>query len=180
VLATIFVTFPFVARELIPLMQEQGTRTRRRRCRSAPAAGRRSRRVTLPNVKWALLYGVLLCNARAMGEFGAVAVSPATSAARPTPCRCRSSSTTGVPGAAQVSLQPRRCSPGSPSSRSSSRRWLEWRYADELTGTAPRSRRRRKPMDAAVRNDMIDATLRTRHQGASAANGIGRTDGRFD
>ena len=73
VLATIFVTFPFVARELIPLMQEQGTRRGGRACRSAPAAGRPSA-VTLPNIRWALLYGVLLCNARAMGEFGAVSV----------------------------------------------------------------------------------------------------------
>ena len=75
VLATIFVTFPFVARELIPLMQEQGTRGGGGRAhRSAPAAGRPSCAVTLPNIKWGLLYGVLLCNARAMGEFGAVSV----------------------------------------------------------------------------------------------------------
>jgi sulfate transport system permease protein len=74
VLATIFVTFPFVARELIPIMQEQGT-TEEEAAISLGASGWKTFvRVTLPNVKWALLYGVLLCNARAMGEFGAVSV----------------------------------------------------------------------------------------------------------
>jgi sulfate transport system permease protein len=73
-LATIFVTFPFVARELIPLMSEQG-RDEEEAAVSLGAGGVRTFfRVTLPNVKWALLYGVLLCNARAMGEFGAVSV----------------------------------------------------------------------------------------------------------
>ena len=74
VLATIFVTFPFVARELIPLMQEQGTEEEEA-ARMLGAGGLQIFwRVTLPNVKWGLLYGVLLCNARAMGEFGAVSV----------------------------------------------------------------------------------------------------------
>ncbi len=74
VLATIFVTFPFVARELIPLMQEQGT-TDEEAALSLGASGWQTfRHVTLPNIKWGLLYGVLLCNARAMGEFGAVSV----------------------------------------------------------------------------------------------------------
>jgi sulfate transport system permease protein len=74
VLATIFVTFPFVARELIPLMQQQGV-TEEQAALSLGAGGLRTFiRVTLPNVRWALLYGVLLCNARAMGEFGAVSV----------------------------------------------------------------------------------------------------------
>ncbi len=74
VLATIFVTFPFVARELIPLMQEQG-RDEEEAAISLGASGWRTfRHVTLPNVAWGLLYGVLLCNARAMGEFGAVSV----------------------------------------------------------------------------------------------------------
>jgi sulfate transport system permease protein len=74
VLATIFVTFPFVARELIPLMQEQG-REEEEAAISLGASGPQTfLRVTLPNVKWGLLYGVLLCNARAMGEFGAVSV----------------------------------------------------------------------------------------------------------
>jgi sulfate transport system permease protein len=74
VLATIFVTFPFVARELIPLMQAQG-RTEEEAARVLGASGWQTfRRVTLPNIKWGLLYGVILCNARAMGEFGAVSV----------------------------------------------------------------------------------------------------------
>jgi sulfate transport system permease protein len=74
VLATMFVTFPFVARELIPVMQEQG-RSEEEAALTLGASGWRTfRTVTLPNVRWALLYGVLLCNARAMGEFGAVAV----------------------------------------------------------------------------------------------------------
>ena len=74
VLATIFVTFPFVARELIPLMQEQG-RSEEEAARSLGASGLSTFwHVTLPNIRWGLLYGVLLCNARAMGEFGAVSV----------------------------------------------------------------------------------------------------------
>ncbi len=74
VLATIFVTFPFVARELIPLMQEQG-RDEEEAALSLGASGwQMFFKVTLPNIKWALLYGVILCNARAMGEFGAVSV----------------------------------------------------------------------------------------------------------
>jgi sulfate/thiosulfate transport system permease protein len=74
VLATIFVTFPFIARELIPLMQDQGN-TDEEAALSLGATGWQTfTRVTLPNIKWGLLYGVLLCNARAMGEFGAVSV----------------------------------------------------------------------------------------------------------
>ena len=74
VLATIFVTFPFVARELIPLMQAQG-RSEEEAARVLGASGWQTFwRVTLPNIKWGLLYGVILCNARAMGEFGAVSV----------------------------------------------------------------------------------------------------------
>jgi sulfate transport system permease protein len=74
VLATIFVTFPFVARELIPLMNEQG-RDDEEAALSLGASGFQAfMRVTLPNIRWGLLYGVLLCNARAMGEFGAVSV----------------------------------------------------------------------------------------------------------
>src|SRR6202142_3260180 len=74
VLATIFVTFPFVARELIPLMQAQG-RTEEEAARVLGASGWQTFwRVTLPNIKWGLVYGVILCNARAMGEFGAVSV----------------------------------------------------------------------------------------------------------
>ena len=74
VLATIFVTFPFVAREIIPLMQEQGTEEEQAALVLGASGWQTFRRVTLPNVKWALLYGVILCNARAMGEFGAVSV----------------------------------------------------------------------------------------------------------
>ena len=74
VIATIFITFPFIARELIPLMQAQGTE-QEEAARVLGAGGWQIfRRITLPNVKWALLYGVILCNARAMGEFGAVSV----------------------------------------------------------------------------------------------------------
>lgn len=74
ILATIFVTFPFVARELIPLMTEQG-RSDEEAALSLGASGWQAFwHVTLPNIRWALLYGVLLCNARAMGEFGAVSV----------------------------------------------------------------------------------------------------------
>ncbi|MGE3774474.1 MAG: sulfate ABC transporter permease subunit CysW, partial [Gammaproteobacteria bacterium] len=74
VLATIFVTFPFVARELIPVMQEQGTDEEEAAATLGAGGWQTFFRVTLPNVKWALLYGVVLCNARAMGEFGAVSV----------------------------------------------------------------------------------------------------------
>jgi sulfate transport system permease protein len=74
ILATLFVTFPFVARELIPLMQAGG-REEEEASRVLGASGwQMFRRVTLPNIKWGLLYGVILCNARAMGEFGAVSV----------------------------------------------------------------------------------------------------------
>ena len=74
VLATIFVTFPFVARELIPLMQDQGTADEEAALSLGATGWQTFRRVTLPNIRWGLLYGVLLCNARAMGEFGAVSV----------------------------------------------------------------------------------------------------------
>lgn len=74
VLATIFVTFPFVARELIPLMQDQGTGDEEAAISLGASGWQTFWFVTLPNIKWGLLYGVLLCNARAMGEFGAVSV----------------------------------------------------------------------------------------------------------
>ena len=74
VLATIFVTFPFVARELIPLMQAQGTEEEEAARVLGASGWQMFWRVTLPNIKWGLLYGVILCNARAMGEFGAVSV----------------------------------------------------------------------------------------------------------
>jgi sulfate transport system permease protein len=74
VLATVFVTFPFVARELVPLMQEQGTENEEAALVLGASGWQTFWRVTLPNIRWGLLYGVLLCNARAMGEFGAVSV----------------------------------------------------------------------------------------------------------
>jgi sulfate transport system permease protein len=74
VLATIFVTFPFVARELIPLMQAQGREEEEAAAVLGANGWQTLWRVTLPNVKWGLIYGVILCNARAMGEFGAVSV----------------------------------------------------------------------------------------------------------
>jgi sulfate transport system permease protein len=73
-LATLFVTFPFVAREVIPLMQQQGAAEEEAALTLGASGWKTFLNVTLPNVKWALLYGVLLCNARAMGEFGAVSV----------------------------------------------------------------------------------------------------------
>jgi sulfate/thiosulfate transport system permease protein len=74
ILATIFVTFPFVARELIPLMQEQGSEEEWAALSLGANGWQTFWRVTMPNIKWGVLYGVLLCNARAMGEFGAVSV----------------------------------------------------------------------------------------------------------
>jgi sulfate transport system permease protein len=73
-LATTFVTFPFVARALIPLMHEQGTQEEEAAISLGASGLQTFFRVTLPNIKWGVLYGVLLCNARAMGEFGAVSV----------------------------------------------------------------------------------------------------------
>lgn len=74
ILATLFITFPFVARQLIPLMQEMGNQEEEAALSLGASGWRTFWSVTLPNIKWALLYGVLLCNARAMGEFGAVSV----------------------------------------------------------------------------------------------------------
>lgn len=74
VLATLFVTFPFVVRELIPLMEEQGTSYEEASLTLGASGWQTFWRVTLPSIKWGLLYGIILCNARAMGEFGAVSV----------------------------------------------------------------------------------------------------------
>ena len=74
VLATVFITFPFVARELIPLMQAQGTEEEQAALALGANGWQTFSRVTVPNIRWGLLYGVILCNARAMGEFGAVSV----------------------------------------------------------------------------------------------------------
>jgi len=74
VLATVFVTFPFIARELIPLMQEQGKEQEEAAITLGASGWKMFFRVTLPSIKWGLLYGIILCNARAMGEFGAVSV----------------------------------------------------------------------------------------------------------
>jgi sulfate transport system permease protein len=74
IIATLFVTLPFVARELIPLMQKQGSEPEEAALMLGASGWQTFRRVTLPNIKWGLLYGVLLCNGRAIGEFGAVAV----------------------------------------------------------------------------------------------------------
>ena len=78
ILATLFVTAPFVARELIPLMQAQGTEEEEAACVLGAGGWQIFWRVTVPNIKWGLLYGIILCNARAMGEFGAVAVVSAS------------------------------------------------------------------------------------------------------
>jgi sulfate transport system permease protein len=74
ILATLFITFPFVARQLIPLMQEMGNQEEEAALSLGASGWKTFFAITLPNIKWALLYGVLLCNARAMGEFGAVSV----------------------------------------------------------------------------------------------------------
>ena len=74
VLATVFVTFPYVARELIPLMQQQGSEEEEAAITLGAGAWTTFLRVTLPKIRWGLLYGVIQCNARAMGEFGAVSV----------------------------------------------------------------------------------------------------------
>jgi sulfate transport system permease protein len=74
ILATLFITFPFVARQLIPLMQEMGNQEEEAALSLGASGWKAFWAVTIPNIKWALLYGVLLCNARAMGEFGAVSV----------------------------------------------------------------------------------------------------------
>ena len=113
VLATTFVTFPFVARELIPLMQAQGTEEEQAAMTLGAGGLRTFWHVTMPNIRWGLLYGVLLCNARAMGEFGAVSVVSGHIQDSPTQCRCKSKRCTTRSGStARRSRYPRcwRCS----------------------------------------------------------------------
>jgi sulfate transport system permease protein len=137
VLATVFVTFPFVARELIPLMQDQGTGDEEAALSLGASGWQTFRRVTLPNVKWALLYGVLLCNARAMGEFGAVAVISG---------KLRGETVT-MPLQIELYYQEFRALAqvsafslaavlaGLALVTLAIKSWLEWRYADQLAGS---------------------------------------------
>ncbi len=136
VLATIFVTFPFIARELIPLMQEQGTGDEEAALSLGASGLQTFWRVTLPNVKWALLYGVLLCNARAMGEFGAVSVISG---------KLRGETVT-MPLQIELYYQEFRAMAQVSAFTLAAvlaglalvtlvvKTWLEWRYADELSG----------------------------------------------
>lgn len=137
VLATIFVTFPFIARELIPLMQDQGTGDEEAALSLGATGWQTFWRVTLPNVKWALLYGVLLCNARAMGEFGAVAVISG---------KLRGETVT-VPLQIELFYQEFRAAAQVSAFSLAAilaglalvtlvlKTWLEWRYADQLSAT---------------------------------------------
>ena len=111
VLATVFVTFPFVARELIPLMQAQGNDEEQAAIVLGASGWQTFWHVTLPNIKWGLVYGVILCNARAMGEFGAVSVVSGHIRGRPTPSLCMwRFSTTNT--SSRRPLRCRRCWPG--------------------------------------------------------------------
>ncbi len=131
VLATIFVTFPFVARELIPLMTDQG-RDEEEAAMSLGASGFATfRRVTLPNIKWGLLYGVLLCNARALANSVRYPWCQGTSGARPTPCRCMWSCSTTIMIMSAPFRSPR-CWRCWRSLTLALKSFLEWRYADEL------------------------------------------------
>mgnify|MGYP000333051943 CR=1 FL=1 len=137
VLATIFVTFPFIARELIPLMQEQGTGDEEAALSLGANGWQTFWHVTLPNVKWALLYGVLLCNARAMGEFGAVAVISG---------KLRGETVT-MPLQIELFYQEFRAAAQVSAFSLAAilaglalvtlviKTWLEWRYADQLAAT---------------------------------------------
>jgi sulfate transport system permease protein len=140
VLATIFVTFPFIARELIPIMEEQGTGDEEAAISLGAGPWRTFFRVTLPNVKWALLYGVLLCNARAMGEFGAVSVVSG---------KIRGQTNT-MP--LQVEILYNEYMSAAAFAVASLlallalitlglKTFLEWRYADELSATRPKAHR---------------------------------------
>ncbi len=135
VLATMFVTFPFVARELIPVMIEQGRAEEEAALTLGAAGWRIFFTVTLPNIRWALLYGVLLCNARAMGEFGAVAVvSGKIRGQTATMPHHHRDALQRIPLGRRL-LDGGRCWRCSPSSRSRLKSALEWRYADQLAAT---------------------------------------------
>lgn len=137
ILATIFVTFPFIARELIPLMEEQGIGDEEAALSLGASGWQTFWFVTLPNVKWALLYGVLLCNARAMGEFGAVAVISG---------KLRGETVT-MPLQIELYYQEFRAAAQVSAFSMAAvlaglalltlvvKTWLEWRYADQLAAT---------------------------------------------
>jgi sulfate/thiosulfate transport system permease protein len=135
VLATIFVTFPFIARELIPLMQDQGTGDEEAAISLGASGWQTFWYVTLPNVKWALLYGVLLCNARAMGEFGAVAVLSGKlrgeTVTMPLQVELFYNEYMAVAAFSLASLLA-----GLALITLVIKSWLEWRYADQLAATA--------------------------------------------
>ncbi len=137
ILATIFVTFPFIARELIPLMQDQGTGDEEAAVSLGASGWQTFFRVTLPNVKWALLYGVLLCNARAMGEFGAVAVISGKlrgeTVTMPLQIELYYQEFRALAQVAAFSLAA--VLAGLALVTLAIKTWLEWRYADQLAAT---------------------------------------------
>jgi sulfate transport system permease protein len=139
VLATIFVTFPFIARELIPIMEEQGSGDEEAAISLGAGGLTTFLRVTLPNVKWALLYGVLLCNARAMGEFGAVSVVSGKIRGQtntmPLQVEILYNEYMSVAAFAVASLLALLAL-----ITLGLKTFLEWRYADELSATRPTAR----------------------------------------
>jgi len=134
VLATILVTFPFIARELIPLMEDQGTGDEEAALSLGANGWQTFLFVTLPNVKWALLYGVLLCNARAMGEFGAVAVLSGKlrgqTVTMPLQVELFYNEYASVAAFSLASLLA-----GLALVTLIVKSWLEWRYADQIAAT---------------------------------------------
>jgi sulfate transport system permease protein len=137
ILATIFVTFPFIARELIPLMQDQGTGDEEAALSLGASGWQTFFYVTLPNVKWALLYGVLLCNARAMGEFGAVAVISGKlrgeTVTMPLQIELYYQEFRALAQVAAFSMAA--VLAGLALLTLAMKTWLEWRYADQLAAT---------------------------------------------
>ncbi len=140
VLATVFVTFPFIARELIPLMQAQGSDEEQAAIVLGATGWQTFWNVTLPNIKWGLLYGVILCNARAMGNSGRCRWCRATSAARPTPSRCTWRSSTTNTSRRRPSRR-HRCWPCWP--------WSRWPSSHSPNGRASTSAR---PLPTCPRN----------------------------